>query len=91
MTTLAGRKAMNNFEESYFKVGEYFNASIIDASSPLLAMTSNNNLASSIVYTSDATNQLGTIVNGQYIERENDKQQIIKENFTRTIKELKNR
>ena len=91
MATLAGRKAMNNFEGSYFKVGESFNASILDATSPLLAMTSNNNLASSIVYTSDATNQLGTIVNGQFTARENDKQQVIKENFVQTIKELKNR
>lgn len=91
MALLSGRKAMNNFETDYFKIGEKFNASIIDANSTLLSMTSNNNLASSIVYTSDATNQLGTIVNGNYLARENDNQRKIQDRFSKTIQELKNR
>ena len=91
MATIAGRKAMNNFESTYFKVGEKFNASILNASAPLLATTSNINLASSIVYTSDATNQLGTIVNGTFTFRENDKQVAITNKFIQTIQDLKNR
>lgn len=92
MATIAGRKAMNNFESTYFKVGSKFNASILDAKTPLLGTCSNTKLSSAIVYTADATNQLGTIVNGDWnrVTELKNRDQIIS-NFNRTIGELKNR
>lgn len=93
MATISGRKAMNNFNSNYFEVGQSFNASIISKESPLLNLSSSENLLSSILYTADASNQLTTIVNGekliehgQHIGRDK-----IAQRFTETIRQLKNR
>jgi len=91
MATIAGRKAMNNFESNYFKVGEKLNASIIDARSPLLSTTMNEKLCAAILYTSDASNQLGTIINGKYHERNGTSNQKIQNDFVKTINTLQNR
>ena len=82
---------MNNFESNYFKVGKKLNASIIDARSPLLSTTMNEKLCASILYTSDASNQLGTIINGKYYERNGTSNQKIQNDFVQTINALQNR
>jgi formimidoylglutamate deiminase len=93
MATLAGRKAMNNFSPDYFKVGDIFSASVIDASAPLLECTSPENRASSILYTCDASHQLATIVNGeiQVKDGKHYKKNEIEHAFSKTMHELKNR
>lgn len=92
MATFAGRKSMNNFSTDFFKVGDILNASILDERSPLLESCSEVNLASTILYTSDAVQQAGTISNGIYMEkgrsRNYDK---IKSDFVQTLNQLKNR
>lgn len=93
MATETGRKAMNNFNKDFFKVGESLNACIIDASSPLLTTASTKNLTSTIVYATDSNMQLGTIANGEMIvnNQNHTKYQEIKEKFAKTIDALKNR
>ncbi len=91
--TITGRKAMNNFEESYFAVSQPLNACVISAKHPLIQMTSNENLLNTIIYSSDETMQLGTIskgkwkvVNGKFIDQE-----IVYRKFVKVLNELKNR
>jgi len=92
MATLAGRKAMSNFSSEYFKVGDVLNASILDKRSPLLASCSETNLASTIVYTSDAVQQAGTISNGIYMDKgRSSNYDNIKADFVETLNQLKNR
>ena len=93
MATIAGIKAMNNFESEYFKVGEPFNACVIDGDSPLLAHCSDKNLASTIVYSTDNSMQYGTIANGKMVVKNNRhvKQDEIRQQFKEVIGELKNR
>ena len=93
MATLAGRKAMNNFSEVYFEVGDQLNVSIIDHNAPLLATSSEKNLASSIIYTSDVSHQWGTIVNGKTVvsNGKHNSQDLITKNFIKAINELSNR
>lgn len=93
MALKAGRKAMNNFNMEYFKIGEPLNACIINSKSPLLSQTSPKNRASSILYTCDASHNDGTIVNGQLISNEenDDRRILIKESFQKTLKEVGNR
>jgi formimidoylglutamate deiminase len=93
MATLAGRKAMNNYASAYFEVGQAFNASIISDHSPLLSLSSSENLLSSILYTADSSNQLTTIVNGvvQIENGQHIKGEQIKANFIKAMKQLKNR
>ena len=91
--TIAGRKAMNNFEPKYFAVGEPFDASVISATHPLLFTSSPENLLNTIVYALDETMQKGTIVNGKWKIKDGkcaDKDEIYA-GFIKTIRELKNR
>ena len=88
-----GRKAMGNDSTAYFKVGDYLNAVLIDASSPLIASSSTSNLASTIVYCSDISMQYGTISRGKLVVKEgrhfSDEEN--KRKFIETINRLKNR
>ena len=87
-TTIAGRKAMNNFEERFFAVGAPFDACIIKADAPLLANVKLKNLASSIIYTADSANINGTFVNGKLIQKDGQYQQI-KENFINCVNKFR--
>jgi len=93
MATRSGRKAMDNFNTDYFKVGEPLNACILSEKAPLLATASDENLTSAIVYSADASHHSGTISHGDFIVQNNAHRNIdeIRANFIRTIKELKNR
>ena len=91
MATISGRKAMNNFEKDFFKVGEKLNAVVYSGNSPFLATTGLDRMTSSIVYTSDARTNVSTIVNGKLIDEENNNHEEIERKFIETIKELGNR
>lgn len=90
---LAGRKAMNNYSTAYFKIGDFFNAVLIDAKAPLIACSSLENLPSTILYATDSSMQYGTIANGRLVVKEG-KHVLIEEitnNFQSTIKVIANR
>lgn len=92
MATITGRKAMGNYTEDYFKIGEHFNACIFDGSTSLLETTSVENLASTIVYSTDSTMQLGTFSQGRlHLNNDHETNKSIQDNFTKTLRELKNR
>ncbi|MEY3236314.1 MAG: hypothetical protein RI883_415 [Bacteroidota bacterium] len=93
MATLSGRKAMNNYSSAYFEVGQVFNASVVSDQSPLLSLSSSENLLSSILYTTDSSNQLTSIVNGvvQIENGQHVKSDEIKSKFIETMQQLKNR
>lgn len=88
-----GRKAMNNFNEQFFAIGEPLNALIISDEHPLIATTTDENLLNTIIYSSDETMQFGTISNGKFVVENGkhfDSEQIFND-FRQTIDELKNR
>ena len=93
MTLKAGRKAMNNFNATYFKVGEPLDTVVYDANSPLLGCSSLENLSSTIVYATDSFMQLGTITDGKWVTNKNGHilNQKIQEMFIKTINDLKGR
>jgi formimidoylglutamate deiminase len=86
--TLAGRRAMNNFEEDFFAVGADFDACVIKTDEPLLANTSLENLASTIVYAGDASQIYGTFVAGKLIQKD-ETHQSIKERFIDCVKRFR--
>lgn len=86
--TTAGRKAMNNFESKFFAVGASFDACIINADEPLLANVKLESLASSIVYSTDASQFYGTFVAGKLIQKD-AKYQKIKATFIDCIKQFR--
>ncbi len=88
-----GRVAMGLGEASPFAIGEAFNVVVYDAAAPLLANTSQQKLMASIVYASDSAMVLGTIINGNWIVKENKhiKNEAINNAFTKAIQSIKNR
>lgn len=92
MTAITGRKAMNNFDANYFSVGSVLNASIVEQNSPLLASCSTDNLASTIVYATDAAQLQATISNGVYLaDGRCSAYEKIQDEFISTLNELDNR
>ena len=88
---IAGRKAMNSFNEVYFEVGQPFNACVISSKHPLIQMSSDINLLNTIIYSSDETMQKGVIVNGKRRLKDDDYENEVDANFRKAIKELGNR
>jgi formimidoylglutamate deiminase len=86
--TVAGRKAMNNFESQFFSVGASFDACIIKADEPLLANVKTENLTSSIIYSTDASQIYGTFVAGKLIQKDSKYQQV-KETFIDCMKQFR--
>lgn len=86
--TIAGRRAMNNFESGFFASGASFDACIIKPDEPLLANVKPENLASSILYSTDASQIYGTFVAGNLIQK-NENYQQIKENFIDCVKQFR--
>lgn len=88
-----GRVAMGNTAQDNFEPGKKLDALIINAASHLLADTGEKNRLASILYTSDSSRNLGTLVNGKWIVKNQHHQQgvLIKNAFSNAMKELKNR
>lgn len=66
-TLLSGRKAMGSDDTAYFSVGCSLDAVVYNAKSPLLSSDSISHKLSAIVYTVDAGDMLGTMVDGRWI------------------------
>jgi formimidoylglutamate deiminase len=88
-----GRMAMGRKTFDHFEIGQPLDALVVSATSHLLADTSEKNRLTSIVYTSDSSRNLGTIVNGKWVVKNQHHQNghSVKVAFAKAMKELKNR
>jgi len=66
---------------------------VYNAKSHLLTETNEKNLLATVLYTSDSSRILGTIVNGKWVVKQQHHQlgHQIKEKFSATLRELNNR
>ncbi|MGC4023260.1 MAG: formimidoylglutamate deiminase [Cyclobacteriaceae bacterium] len=89
----SGRKAMGISSADNFEIGKPFDAVVYNSKSHLLAETSKKNRLAAIIFTSDSSRVLGTIVNGKWVVKQQHHQagQSIKEKFSNAMRELKNR
>lgn len=89
----SGRKAMGNKFNDHFAIGKPFDAIVYNAQSHLLADTSEKNRLATILFTSDSSRNLGTIVNGQWVVKNQHhiNGRKLKDDFAKAMKELKNR
>jgi len=71
-------------------VGQPLDALVMDAQAPLVACSTLKNLCNTLVYASDASNTLGTIVNGHWVVQHNQHQngERISQGFVKALKEL---
>lgn len=89
----SGRKAMGFTSANNFEIGKPFDAVVFNAKSHLVSETSEKNRLATILYTSDSSRLLGTLVNAKWIVKQQHdlSGQTIKENFSKAMRELKNR
>jgi formimidoylglutamate deiminase len=66
--TIAGRRAMNNFQSEFFAVGADFDACVIDSEAALLENANLEHLASAIVYTAHAGEINEIFIAGKSVE-----------------------
>lgn len=92
-SVMQGRMAMGRETKNHFEIGESFDALVISANTHLLADTSEKNRLASIVFTGDTSRNLGTIVNGKWVVKNQHHQNghFIKEQFSKAIRGLGNR
>ncbi|HQQ82975.1 MAG TPA: formimidoylglutamate deiminase [Cyclobacteriaceae bacterium] len=88
-----GRKAMGIANREFFALGQPFDALVLDSRTPLLAATSGKHILSSMVYAGDSHMLAGTIVNGQWIvkQQEHIRLDAIRAEFESTMRRLATR
>jgi formimidoylglutamate deiminase len=88
-----GRIALGRSTSDHFEIGQPLDALVVSATTHLLADTAEKNRLASIVYTSDSSRNLGTIVNGKWVVKNQHHRagHEIKTAFSKAMKELKNR
>ncbi len=88
-----GRMAMGRATSDHFEIGQPFDALIVSATTHMLANTSEKNRLASILFTGDSSRNMGTIVNGSWIVKNQHHQNghAIKVAFAKAMKELANR
>lgn len=88
-----GRRAMGWADQNFFETGRPFDAVIFRSDSPLLNTAREEHILSSILYTSDSADIMGTIVDGRWVVKEGITQNgtAIRRNFARALKELSNK
>jgi formimidoylglutamate deiminase len=91
--TESGRKAMGLKTENHFEIGQAIDSVIYNSNTHLLANTSERNRLSTIVFTSDSSRIMGTIINGRWVvkDQHNHTGHAIKVAFSKALQELRNR
>jgi formimidoylglutamate deiminase len=86
----SGRRAMGHHESEHFAPGQPLDAVVYKANSHLLEEAHPRNWASIIVYTSDSSRVLGTLVGGTWIVKDQHhvRGQAIKHEFRKAMKAI---
>jgi formimidoylglutamate deiminase len=86
-----GRLAMGRSANDHFEIGQPLDALVVNAGTHLLADTTEKNRLASIVYTSDSSRNLGTLVNGKWVVKNQHHQagHEIKTAFSKAMKKVK--
>jgi formimidoylglutamate deiminase len=89
----SGRKAMGLKFGDHFGVGQPLDAVVYDAGSPLLGNTSLNHLLGTLVYSSNLSTNLGTLVDGKWVvkNQRHVSEKRIRSEFSTAIREIGNR
>jgi formimidoylglutamate deiminase len=65
-----GRKAMGSTSKNHFEIGKSFDAVIYNSQTHLLANTSEKNKLATLLFTSDSSRIMGTIINGKWVVKD---------------------
>ena len=86
----SGRRAMGMKSKNHFEIGNPFDAIVYNSQSHLLAETSERNRLATLLFTSDTSRAVGTIVNGKWVvkNQHHERGHSIKTAFSKAMKEL---
>ena len=85
-----GKKAMGADVVNHFEIGKPMDALVISETHPLIAQTSIKNLSNTIVFSTDTSMFVGTLVDGNWIIKDGfHTSKLIDEQFNATMKKLK--
>jgi len=89
----SGRNAMGLKSTNHFEIGRPFDAVIYNSQTHMLAETSERNRLATLIFTSDSSRILGTIVNGKWVVKNQHHREghSIKTAFSKAMQQLKNR
>ena len=92
-SVMSGRQAMGVKSTDHFAIGQSFDGVVFSGSSHLFENTSSKNRLATILYTSDTSKIIGTIVAGKWIVKNQHHQNgaVLKKNFSKTMKALATR
>jgi formimidoylglutamate deiminase len=92
-SVMNGRQAMGVKSTDHFAVGQSFDAVVFSGSSHLFENTSAKNRLATILYTSDTSKIIGTIVAGKWVVKNQHHQNgaVLKKNFGQAMKALATR
>ncbi len=85
-----GRRAMGLTDQNFFEPGKPFDAVIFRSESPLLNTAREEHLLSSIMYTADGTDIIGTIIDGRWVVKDGlaPHTNAIRKSFDKVVREL---
>ena len=86
-----GRIAMGEKKSNFLTVGDSLDAVIINANTPLISVSTPENILTTLVYSGQPNDLLGTLVNGQWlIKKQNHiKQEEIQNSFVKSMNQMK--
>ena len=86
----AGRRSAGMDQQTFYSKGQGFDALVMDANQTLFSLTSPENLLDTIIYSSDPSMYLGTIIHGKWCvhRHEHINHSEIDENFQKAVKSL---
>ncbi|MDG2198826.1 MAG: formimidoylglutamate deiminase [SAR324 cluster bacterium] len=86
-------RAATGYSDQPLSVGEPFDAVVYDASQPLLSASPKSHRLSTIVYTSDISSIMTTLVNGRWyvINQQHLRQEKLRNNFIRTLTKIRHK
>lgn len=89
----SGRRAMGLAQTNHFEIGKPLDAVVYNSQSHLLAATTEENRLATLLYTSDSSRVLGTLVGGKWVvkHQHHSNGNAIKKSFAAAIRQLKNR
>ena len=88
-----GRWAMGKNQQNHFDIGQPLDALVVNSTAHLAAATSARNRLATLLYTSDSSRNLGTLVGGRWVVKNQHHRDghAIKVGFGRALRELANR
>jgi formimidoylglutamate deiminase len=87
---ICGKKAAGETMLNFFEIGKAFDAVIFNSNSPLIRQNNGDHLLPALVYTTDTSCILGSMVNGEWNVKNNvvKNGEIIQRNYFEALKEL---